>query len=72
MDHYQRCMVVRGERLGKRHSSYADSLNNVAIIYDQKHEHKEALSHYEECLQIQEEVLGINHADCARTLTNMG
>ena len=50
MDHYQRSIEVTEEVLGKRHISYADTLNNIGNVLDDMGRYKEAILRYREAL----------------------
>jgi tetratricopeptide (TPR) repeat protein len=58
---YERALAIREEVLGPKHPDTAQSLNNLAALYDSQGKYEEAEPLYERALAIFEEVLGPNH-----------
>jgi tetratricopeptide (TPR) repeat protein len=57
--------------LGEHHPSVAQSLNNLAALYDNQGKYEQALPLYERSLAIREKVLGEHHPDVAQSLNNL-
>jgi tetratricopeptide (TPR) repeat protein len=68
---YERALVIREEVLGKRHPDTAQSLNNLAALYDTQGKYAEAEPLYKRALAIREKVQGERHPDTARSLNNL-
>ena len=56
---------------GPNHPNLADSLSNLAILYNQSGDYDKAQPLYERALQIYQTVHGPDHADVAHTLTDL-
>ncbi|CAL5219862.1 g1780 [Coccomyxa viridis] len=56
---------------GPHHPNLADSLSNLAILYNQSGEYDKAQPLYERALQIYQTVHGPDHPDVAHTLTDL-
>ena len=56
---------------GPSHPNLADSLSNLAILYNQSGAYDKAQPLYERALRIYETVLGPDHPDVAHTLTDL-
>ena len=56
---------------GPNHPNLADSLSNLAILYNQSGAHNKAQPLYERALRIYETVHGPDHPDVAHTLTDL-
>ena len=56
---------------GPNHPNLADSLSNLAILYNQSGEYDKAQPLYERALQIYQTVHGPDHPDVAHTLTDL-
>ncbi|MDO0824092.1 tetratricopeptide repeat protein, partial [Desulfosporosinus nitroreducens] len=68
---YKRSLEIREEVLGAKHPSTANSLNNLALLYDKQGRYEEAEPLYKRSLEIREEVLGAKHPDTATSLNNL-
>ncbi len=66
----------RGAELKKAHRGesrgYADTLNNLAIVYSNLDRHEEALNTHMQVLKVRGRKLGQNHKDYIHTLYNLG
>ena len=56
---------------GPNHPNLADSLSNLAILYNQNGAYDKAQPLYERALHIYEAVHGPDHPDVAHTLTDL-
>ncbi|XP_078608580.1 uncharacterized protein LOC144880328 [Branchiostoma floridae x Branchiostoma japonicum] len=56
------------------HSDIADSLNNLAVAFENLGDHRKALSYYEQALQMRRSIYGEDtaHPDIASLLSNLG
>ena len=54
------------------HSSIAETINNIGLVYDSQNRFDEALIKYEEALRIYKETLPSNHSSIASTINNIG
>ena len=64
-------MAIREETLGKDHPDVAQSLNNLALIYEQLGQTKLAETLYQRARGIVETGLGQDHPDLANILNNL-
>ena len=67
----ERAIAIREKVLGADHVKVAESLNLLAIIYDDKHEYAKAEPLNVRALTIREKTLGPDHPDVARSLFNL-
>lgn len=56
---------------GPNHPNLADSLSNLAILYNQNGDYDKAQPLYERALQIYQTAHGPDHPDVAHTLTDL-
>jgi tetratricopeptide (TPR) repeat protein len=68
---YQTALTVRAEVLGKRHTAYASTLNNLADLYAAQMRYPDAVAHYQTALAIIEANLGEEHAWYVTILQNL-
>ncbi len=68
----ERALAIREKVLGTNHASTADSLNNLALLYENKSDYGKAEPLYLRALAISENILGAEHPDTATTLNNLG
>ncbi|MCO5380743.1 MAG: tetratricopeptide repeat protein [Methanosarcina barkeri] len=68
---YEEMLQLLKAKLGPEHPSVANSLNNLAGLYDNMGEYKKALSLYQRALEIVEKTLGSEHPVVAITLNNL-
>jgi len=68
---YEQALQIRRQVLGLQHPDTAQSLNNLADLYDSQGEYDKALPLYEQALQIRKQVLGLQHPDTALSLNNL-
>ena len=81
---YQRALEIYEQALGMQHPSVAETLNNLAGLYQQMGDYEKALPLYQKigdyenalplyqrALDIREKVLGPQHLDVAETLNNL-
>jgi len=54
----QNALEIRKRVLGKRHPAYAESLDNLAALYDSQGEYARAEPLYQKALEIRQQVLG--------------
>ncbi len=64
-------LKLRKDVLGEKHPAYADSLNNLAALYEALGDFKRALPLYQQALKLTEEVLGEKHPAYADSLNNL-
>jgi len=68
---YIEAMNIRKEVLGDKHPSYATSLNNLALLYNNMGNYAKAEPLYIEAMKIDKEVLGDKHPSYALSLNNL-
>ena len=68
---YERAMEIRRTALGERHPDYANSLNNLAALYDAMGRHAEAEPLYQQAMEIYRTALGERHPAYADSLNNL-
>jgi centrosomal protein CEP104 len=68
---YERELAQRESELGPEHPDVAESLSNLAILYNQQGEYDKAQPLYERALAIWERVQGPDSSDVAHTLTDL-
>lgn len=68
---YEEELAMREEELGPEHPDVAESLSNLAILYNQKGEYDKAQPLYERALAIFERTQGKHSSDVAHTLTDL-
>ena len=64
-------LEIRRKSLGPEHPATAQSLNNLAVLYDDMEEHAKAEPLLREALQIQQKIVGMEHPDTSKTLNNL-
>ncbi len=57
--------------LGENHPDYAQSLNNLASLYEAMGDYAKAEPLYRQALEIRKRALGENHPDFAESLSNL-
>ena len=57
---------------GENHPDYADSLNDLGVLYHLMDDKATAVLHYEMARSIRRQVLGENHPNYAQSLNNLG
>jgi CHAT domain-containing protein/Tfp pilus assembly protein PilF len=67
----QRALGIREKALGPDHLDVAQSLNDLAVLYDQKADYPRAEALYVRALGIREKALGPDHVDVAESLHNL-
>jgi tetratricopeptide (TPR) repeat protein len=67
----RKAMEIRGKLLGADHPHYAQSLNNLALLYKAMGDHARAESIYREALAIWKKKLGADHPTYATSLDNL-
>ena len=67
----QRSLAAREKALGPNHPEVADSLNNLALLYDDQGRYGDAEPLYKRSLAIREKALGPDHPDVAESLNNL-
>ncbi|OUL27387.1 tetratricopeptide repeat protein [Nostoc sp. RF31YmG] len=68
---YEQCLEVTKKRLGEEHPDFADSLNNLALLYKSQGKYREAEPLYLQALELRRRLLGEEHSDVALTLNNL-
>ena len=61
----QRALAIREKALGPDHPGVAESLNNLAVLYQGQGRYVDAEPLYKRSLAIREKALGPNHPDVA-------
>ena len=67
----EKVLEIRKKVLGELHPAYADSLNNLAGLYDSQGDYARAEPLYKQALQIRKKVLGELHPAYANSLNNL-
>src|SRR5262249_39540054 len=67
----KRSLAIREKALGPDHPDVAQSLNNLATLYDQQARYADAEPLYKRSLVIRENILGPNHPMVAESLNNL-
>ena len=67
----EQALAIRKQQLGDNHPDTAQSLNNLAGLYQSQGRYSEAEPLYKEALFIFKQQLGNNHPDVAQTLNNL-
>jgi CHAT domain-containing protein/Tfp pilus assembly protein PilF len=67
----QKALEIRKAVLGEHHPDYADSLNRLALLYENQGDYAKAASLCREALQIRKQVLGERHPAYAYSLSNL-
>jgi len=67
----QRALAMRERALGPTHVDVAESLNNLAVLYDAQGRYAEAEPLYRRSLAIRESRLGPDHNDVGESLNNL-
>ena len=68
---YKRALAIREKALGPDHPDTAQSLNNLALLYDSMGDYAKAEPLYKRALAIREKALGPEHPDTAQSLNNL-
>src|SRR5262249_14718706 len=68
---YQRVLAVREKTLGPNHPDVAQTLNNLANVYQSESKHARAEDLYRRAIAICEKALGPGHPDVAAILDNL-
>ncbi|MCP4702539.1 MAG: tetratricopeptide repeat protein [Gammaproteobacteria bacterium] len=66
--HFKLALEIRKEILGEKAAKTAESLHNIAALYDLRGEYKKAAEKYEQALTIKRKALAPNHPSVAFTL----
>ena len=69
--HYLEALSIIETTLGKNHSDYASSLENLANLYSEQGKYSSAEQMFKEVLEIRTKELGSNHPEYARGLINL-
>ena len=67
----QRSLAIREKALGPDHPEVAQSLNNLALLYEAQGRYADAEPLYKRALAIKEKSLGPNHPNVATSLNNL-
>jgi tetratricopeptide (TPR) repeat protein len=68
----EKLLVIRKKELGPEHLDTAESLGNLAFLYNAMGDPARAEPLYKEALEIRQKILGREHPDTATTLNNLG
>jgi hypothetical protein len=68
---YIQALLIRKKALGENHPDYAQSLNNLALLYKSTGAYDKAEPLYQQALLIRKKALGENHPDYATSLNNL-
>src|SRR5579883_2259397 len=68
---FQRALAIHEQVLGPQHPHTAQSLNNLAALYDDQGDYAQAEPLFQRALAIREQVLGPQHSDTAQSLNNL-
>ena len=68
---YLQCKEIQKKALGEEHPDYAQTLNNLALLYQSMGDYARAEPLYLECKEIQKKTLGEEHPEYATTLNNL-
>ena len=68
---YQRALTILEKALGTEHPYVAQSLNNLAVLYDTQGKYAEAEPLYKRALAIDQKALGPEHPEVATDLNNL-
>ena len=68
---FQRSLEIRKAVLGEGHPDVAQSLGNLAVLYETQHQYAQAEPLYERALAIREKVFGREHPKVALDLSNL-
>jgi tetratricopeptide (TPR) repeat protein len=69
---HRRSLAIREKTFGPEHPAVAQSLNNLALLYDQQGRLAEAEPLHRQALEFREKVLGRERPDVAESLNNLG
>ncbi len=67
----QRALALREKALGRDHSDVAQSLNNLALLYNELGRNEQAAPLYRRALEIFERLLGPDHPELAISVNNL-
>jgi len=67
----ERALALREKALGAEHAAVAQSLNNVAMLYEAKGDYARAEPLYQRTLALREKLLGAEHQEVATSLNNL-
>jgi tetratricopeptide (TPR) repeat protein len=68
---YQRALAIREQQLGPEHPDVAQTLSNLANLYNRQGQYTKAEPLYQRALAIREQQLGPEHPDVALTLNGL-
>ena len=68
---WEQTLAMRQKLLGNEHLDVAQSLNNLAVLYDNQGRYEEAEPLYKQALQMRQKLLGNEHLDVATSLNNL-
>ncbi len=68
---YEDMLQFLKEKLGSEHPDIAETLNNLALLYESMGEYEKALTLYQRALEIRENLLGPEHLDVAIIRNNL-
>jgi tetratricopeptide (TPR) repeat protein len=71
VDMAKKVLALYESLLGENHPAYAESLNNLAELYQAMGDYPKALPLFQEARAITKKALGTNHPDHARILNNL-
>ena len=68
---YEKCLEITRSRLGENHPDVAESLNNLANLYNSMGHYEQAKPLLVQALEMRKNLLGENHPDVARSLREL-
>ncbi len=71
LETYEQALEIKKTNLGPRHTSVANTLNNMAIVFEAQGKLDKALETYEQALEIKNANQGPRHTSVGDTLNNM-
>jgi CHAT domain-containing protein/Tfp pilus assembly protein PilF len=67
----ERALEIRKSVLGEQHSDHAQSLNNLAVLYERMADYAQAEPLYKEAMETRQAVFGETHPEYATSLNNL-
>jgi len=67
----RKAMEIRRELLGQNHPDYANSVNNLAVLYQNMGDYAKAELLHRDAAEVRKRTLGENHPDYATSLNNL-
>jgi tetratricopeptide (TPR) repeat protein len=64
-------LTIREQVLGESHPAVGESLNNLALVYENQRKYGEAEELYKRALAVRKQALGTSHPAVGQTLNNL-